>query len=48
MNKFEETVELLKDLKKNEFTGVIRINYNQGGITFVEKSEVILKKTRHK
>jgi hypothetical protein len=45
MRKTEKVIELLNDLKKNEFTGFIRINYSQGGITKIEKTEEILKKT---
>ena len=37
-------LELLDDLKKNEFTGFISINYSQGGITRIEKNEEILRK----
>jgi len=44
----EKTIQLLKDSKLKEFTGVIKVNYSQGGITFVEKNEVLLKKTRQK
>ncbi len=46
MKKIEKVIELLNDLNKNEFTGFIRINYSQGGITRIEKNEEILKKTQ--
>jgi cell division septation protein DedD len=44
MRKIEKVVELLDDLKKKQFTGFIRINYSQGGITRIEKNEEILSK----
>jgi hypothetical protein len=46
VSKSDLVIELLDDLKKNEFTGFIRINYSQGGITRIEKNEEILKKTQ--
>ena len=44
MRKIEKVLELLGDLKKKQFTGFIRINYSQGGITRIEKNEEILRK----
>jgi cell division septation protein DedD len=46
MGKIEKVLELLNDLKKTQFTGFIRINYSQGGITRIEKNEEILKKAQ--
>jgi hypothetical protein len=46
VEKQEKIVELLKELKKKEFTGFIRINFSQGGITRIEKNEEILKKMK--
>jgi bisphosphoglycerate-dependent phosphoglycerate mutase len=46
MGKIEKVLTLLNDLQKNEFTGFIRINYSQGGITKIEKNEEILKKVQ--
>jgi hypothetical protein len=46
MNKNEKVIELLNELRKKEFTGFIRINYSQGGITRIEKNEEILKKAQ--
>jgi hypothetical protein len=46
MEKQDKLVELLKELKNKSFTGFIRINYSQGGITRVEKNEEILKKIK--
>ncbi len=40
-DKIEQLTRLLGELKKNSFTGVIRINYSQGGITRIEKNEEI-------
>jgi hypothetical protein len=45
MKKMKTVIELLDQLEKNGFTGFIRINYSQGGITKVEKNEEILKTT---
>jgi len=43
MEKQEKITELLNELKKTQFTGFIRINFSQGGITRIEKNEEILK-----
>jgi len=45
MEKKEKIIDLLNELKKKEFTGFIRINFSQGGITRIEKNEEILKKS---
>ena len=44
MERFEKMVELLKDLMKGQFTGYLKINFSQGGISRVEKFEEVLKK----
>lgn len=44
MGKTEKLIELMNDLKNKGFTGFIRINFSQGGITKIEKNEEILKK----
>ncbi|MBI1920602.1 MAG: DUF2292 domain-containing protein [Geobacter sp.] len=41
MEKFEKLLELLKQLKKNEFTGSVTINFSQGGVGRIEKLEEI-------
>ncbi len=46
MGKIENIIDLLNELKNREFTGFIRINYSQGGITKIEKNEEILKKAQ--
>ncbi|HET6420211.1 MAG TPA: hypothetical protein VFG19_08650 [Geobacteraceae bacterium] len=45
MDKTQKINDLVKELIREEFTGSIRINFNQGGITRIEKIEEILKKT---
>lgn len=44
MRKHEKLILMLNDLKKTRFTGFIRINYSQGGITRIEKNEDVLNK----
>ncbi len=46
MGKIDKLIELLNELKNKGFTGFIRINYSQGGITKIEKNEEILKKNQ--
>ncbi|MEA5112566.1 MAG: hypothetical protein VB050_00915 [Geobacteraceae bacterium] len=46
MNKIQKITELLSNLKSDGFTGFIRINFSQGGITRIEKNEEVLKKVR--
>lgn len=46
MGKIDKLMELLNELKNKNFTGFIRINYSQGGITKIEKNEEILKKNQ--
>jgi hypothetical protein len=44
--KIEKLQDLLKQLRKTEFTGSLTINFSQGGIGRIEKyEEVRLKKT---
>ena len=38
-DKFDKLVEILKDLKKTEFTGSLKINFSQGGVGRIEKFE---------
>ncbi len=42
----KKLIMLLNDLKKDEFTGFLKINYSQGGITKIEKTEEIFKKLK--
>lgn len=44
MEKQEKLITLLIELKKNRFTGFIKVNFSQGGITKIEKTEDIFKK----
>ncbi len=37
-------IELMNELKNRQFTGFIKINFSQGGITRIEQNEEILKK----
>jgi hypothetical protein len=46
MEKDTRIVELLKTLKKDSFTGFLRISYDLGGISRIEKNEEILKKAK--
>jgi hypothetical protein len=46
MRNIEKLMRLFVNLEKEGFTGFIRINYNQGGVTKVEKTEEILKKLK--
>ncbi len=41
--KIERLVEYLEITKKQKFTGYIKINFSQGGISRIEKFEEILK-----
>jgi hypothetical protein len=36
---FDKLIEILKDLKKTEFTGSLKINFSQGGVGRIEKLE---------
>jgi 5,10-methylenetetrahydrofolate reductase len=47
INKTENLMDLLNELKNNDFTGFIRINFSQGGITKIEKTEDILDQLKH-
>jgi hypothetical protein len=44
MERLEKILELMKDLIKGQFTGYIKINFSQGGISRVEKFEEVLRK----
>lgn len=44
IEKAQKITEMVSELIKEGFTGSIRINFNQGGITRIEKNEEILKK----
>jgi hypothetical protein len=46
MRNIEKLMRLLANLGKEGFTGFIRINYSQGGVTKIEKTEEILKKIK--
>ncbi|MDD2336420.1 MAG: hypothetical protein PHD01_07560 [Geobacteraceae bacterium] len=46
MKNNEKAIELLRELETRQFTGNIRLNFNQGGITKMEKNEEMLKKAR--
>lgn len=45
-DKFEKLVEILKDLKKSEFTGSLKINFSQGGVGRIEKLEEMKFKSK--
>lgn len=38
-DKLDHLMKILKDLKKSEFTGSLKINFTQGGIGRIEKLE---------
>ena len=38
-DKYDKLFDILKDLKKCEFTGSLKINFSQGGIGRIEKFE---------
>lgn len=44
MDSIREILELLKCLERDVFTGFIRINYNRGSITRVEKNDELYGK----
>ncbi|NVN93444.1 MAG: hypothetical protein HXX11_23005 [Desulfuromonadales bacterium] len=48
MEKQDKFIELLHELKKKRFTGFLKINFSQGGITKVEQTEDIFKKNELK
>ncbi len=39
-------IEYLKDIRKDEMTGYIKVNFNQGNICKIEKYEEILRNHR--
>ena len=48
IDKQDKFIEFLNELKNKRFTGFVRINFSQGGITRVEKNEEVLKNTELK
>jgi len=44
MEREEQITALVKRLSTEGFTGFIRISYDLGGVTMIEKNEEILKK----
>jgi hypothetical protein len=46
MEKDNKMAQLIKTLKNNGFTGYVRISYDLGGISKIEKNEEILKKMK--
>jgi len=38
-DKIENLVELLKELRRTQFTGSLKINFSQGGVGRIEKLE---------
>lgn len=45
-DKFDTLVEMLKVLRKSDFTGSLKINFTQGGIGRIEKLEEMKLKTK--
>lgn len=45
-DKFEKLYDILKDLKKGEFTGSLKINFSQGGVGRIEKLEEMKLKAK--
>jgi hypothetical protein len=43
LEKFRKLVDFLEDIKEQNFTGYIKINFTQGSIGRIEKFEEILK-----
>lgn len=46
IEKRDRLIELVDELKSRRFTGFIKINFSQGGITRIEQNEEILKKAK--
>lgn len=44
IEKRDRLIDLVNELKSRRFTGFIKINFSQGGITRIEQNEEILKK----
>jgi hypothetical protein len=44
--KYEKLFEILKELKKSEFTGSLKINFTQGGVGRIEKLEEMKFKSK--
>ena len=45
-DKFDKLYDILKDLKKTEFTGSLKINFTQGGVGRIEKLEEMKLKSK--
>ena len=45
-DKFDKLFDILKDLKKCEFTGSLKINFSQGGVGRIEKLEEMKLKSK--
>jgi hypothetical protein len=43
LEKFQKLVDFLEDVKEQNFTGYIKVNFSQGSIGRIEKFEEILK-----
>ncbi len=44
VDKIEKVVNLIRGMKKERFTGCVKICFSQGGVTQMEKREEMLKK----
>ena len=44
VEKLSKLMAILEKLARNQFTGSVKINFSQGGISRIEKLEEILKK----
>ena len=44
--KFDNLLEVLKGLRKSEFTGSLKINFTQGGVGRIEKLEEMKIKSK--
>ena len=42
--KTDKVINLIKGMKKDRFTGCVKIYFSQGGVTHLEKTEELLKK----
>ena len=38
-DKFDKLFEIMKELKRSEFTGSLKINFSEGGVGRIEKLE---------
>jgi len=46
-DKFDKLFDILKELKKSEFTGSLKINFSQGGVGRIEKLEEMKLKSKN-